>query len=49
MENFMGQNNFTWPLINDNITESDKYALIDWLREHNVRFTQSKNVRKFEE
>jgi CDP-6-deoxy-D-xylo-4-hexulose-3-dehydrase len=45
----MGQNKFTWPLINDNITDSDKYALIDWLREPNVRFTQSKYVRKFEE
>ena len=45
----MGQSKFTWPLINDNITESDKYALIDWLKEPNVRFTQSKYVRKFEE
>ena len=44
----MGQSKFEWPLINDNITESDKYVLIDWLREPNVRFTQSKYVRKFE-
>ena len=40
---------YKWPLINDNITESDKEALIQWLREPNVRFTQSKYVKKFEE
>ena len=27
----MEQNKFTWPLINDNITEDDKAALIKWL------------------
>ena len=29
----MGQNKFEWPLINDNITEQDKQALIKWLQE----------------
>jgi len=39
---------FKWPLINDNITESDKKALIKFLKTPNVRFTQSKFVREFE-
>ena len=45
----MGQNKFTWPLINDNITADDKLALIRWLQEPGVRFTQSKYVKKFEQ
>ena len=45
----MEQNKFSWPLINDNITEDDKAALIKWLQEPNVRFTQSKYVKKFEQ
>jgi CDP-6-deoxy-D-xylo-4-hexulose-3-dehydrase len=40
---------FKWPLINDNITQEDKEALISWLKEPDVRFTQSKYVKKFEE
>ena len=44
----MGQNKFEWPLINDNITEQDKQALIKWLQEPDVRFTQSKYVKEFE-
>ena len=49
MESSMAQNSFSWPLINDNITEEDKAALIKWLQEPNVRFTQSKYVKKFEQ
>ena len=49
MENIMGQNRFEWPLINDNITEQDKEALIKWLQEPDVRFTQSKYVKEFEQ
>ena len=45
----MGQNKFEWPLINDNVTQADKESLIGWLREPNVRFTQSKYVKKFEQ
>ena len=45
----MGQNKFEWPLINDNITEQDKEALIKWLQEPDVRFTQSKYVKEFEQ
>ena len=45
----MEQNKFSWPLINDNINEDDKAALIKWLQEPNVRFTQSKYVKKFEQ
>tara|TARA_R100000995_G_scaffold43909_1_gene20546 strand:+ start:486 stop:1673 length:1188 start_codon:yes stop_codon:yes gene_type:complete len=48
MESIMGQNKFEWPLINDNITEQDKQALIKWLQEPDVRFTQSKYVKEFE-
>jgi len=39
---------FNWPLINDSVTESDKKALIKFLKTPNVRFTQSKFVREFE-
>ena len=37
-----------WSLINDNITQEDKNALIDFLSQPNVRFTQSEKVREFE-
>jgi len=40
---------YEWPLINDNITQRDKEVLIEWLQEPDVRFTQSKYVRKFEQ
>ena len=43
------KNKFNWPLINDNITEADKKALVDFLQTPNVRFTQSKKVKEFEE
>ena len=39
---------FKWPLINDNITDTDKQALIDFLSQENVRFTQGPKVREFE-
>ena len=39
---------FNWPLINDNITQDDKNALIDFLNVPNVRFTQGEKVREFE-
>jgi CDP-6-deoxy-D-xylo-4-hexulose-3-dehydrase len=39
---------FQWPLINDNITDSDKQALIEFLSQPNVRFTQGPKVREFE-
>ena len=39
---------YKWPLINDNVTESDKEALVDFIRTPGVRFTQSKKVREFE-
>ena len=42
------KNKFNWPLINDNITEADKKALVDFLQPPNVRFTQSKKVKEFE-
>jgi len=44
----MAPNKFTWPLINDNITESDKQALIDFIKTPNVRFTNGPKVREFE-
>ena len=40
--------NFNWPLINDNITQDDKDAMIDFLETPNVRFTQGPRVREFE-
>ena len=39
---------FNWPLINDNITQDDKNALMDFLKIPNVRFTQGPRVREFE-
>lgn len=37
-----------WQLINDNIIQEDKDALISFLSQPNVRFTQSEKVREFE-
>ena len=44
----MAPNRFTWPLINDNITESDKEALVKFIQTPNVRFTNGPKVREFE-
>tara|TARA_R110000824_G_scaffold711_1_gene4422 strand:+ start:3909 stop:5075 length:1167 start_codon:yes stop_codon:yes gene_type:complete len=43
----MGQNRFNWPLINDNILQSDKEALSDFILSSN-RFTNGPKVREFE-
>ena len=40
--------NFKWPLINDNVSDSDKKALIKFLSEPGVRLTQGKKVQEFE-
>jgi CDP-6-deoxy-D-xylo-4-hexulose-3-dehydrase len=40
--------NYKWPLINDNVTEKDKLALISFLSEPGVRLTQGKKVEEFE-
>lgn len=48
MANFMGQNRFTWPLINDNIKESDKKVLAEFILNSN-RFTNGPKVKEFEE
>ena len=40
---------FEWQLINDSITKEDKKALTDFINTDGVRFTQGKQVRKFEE
>ena len=40
--------NFRWPLINDNVTEKDKKAVIDFLSQEGVRLTQGKKVQEFE-
>tara|TARA_Y100000310_G_scaffold264227_1_gene274815 strand:- start:2277 stop:3458 length:1182 start_codon:yes stop_codon:yes gene_type:complete len=45
----MAPNKFTWPLINDNITESDKEAMINFIKTPNVRFTNGPRVREFED
>ena len=44
----MPQNKFDWGLINDNITESDKQCLIDFISQPDVRFTNGKKVKEFE-
>ena len=44
----MGQNKFNWPLINDNILQSDKEVLSDFILNSN-RFTNGPKVREFEE
>ena len=42
-------NSFKWQLINDSVTEEDKKALTDFINTDDVRFTQGKYVRQFEE
>ena len=44
----MEQNKFSWPLINDNILQSDKEVLADFILNSN-RFTNGPKVREFEE
>lgn len=39
---------YSWPLINDNVTDADKLALIKFLSEPNVRLTQGAKVEQFE-
>ena len=43
----MEQNKFSWPLINDNISESDKKVLADFILNTN-RFTNGPKVKEFE-
>lgn len=43
----MAQNKFTWPLINDNITQSDKEILSNFILNSN-RFTNGPKVKEFE-
>ena len=45
--NFMAVNNFTWPLINDNITQGDREVLADFCL-HGERFTNGPKVKEFE-
>tara|TARA_Y100001963_G_scaffold158085_1_gene256437 strand:+ start:266 stop:1441 length:1176 start_codon:yes stop_codon:yes gene_type:complete len=47
MENIMAPNKFSWPLINDNITEADKRVLADFVLTTN-RFTNGPRVVQFE-
>ena len=47
MANIMEQNKFTWPLINDNITQHDKEVLADFILKSN-RFTNGPKVKEFE-
>jgi CDP-6-deoxy-D-xylo-4-hexulose-3-dehydrase len=44
----MSQSNFTWPLINDSITEEDKQAMVSFITTPNVRFTNGQKVKEFE-
>ena len=44
----MGQNSFTWPLINDNISAKDKSALAEFVLNSN-RFTNGPKVKEFEQ
>ena len=39
---------FNWSLINDNITDADKLAVINFLSQKNVRLTQGEKVKEFE-
>ena len=39
---------FSWQLINDSITDSDKKALTDFINTPNQRFTQGEKVKEFE-
>ena len=43
----MAQNNFTWPLINDNITQRDREVLADFCL-NGKRFTNGEKVKEFE-
>ena len=47
MQNIMAPNNFTWPLINDNITQGDRKVLADFCL-HGERFTNGPKVKEFE-
>jgi CDP-6-deoxy-D-xylo-4-hexulose-3-dehydrase len=40
---------FTWPLMNNNITNDDKQNLVDFIMKPNVRFTNGEMVKKFEQ
>jgi len=40
---------FKWPLINNNVSDEDKQALVRFLQTPNVRLTQGEKVREFEE
>jgi len=43
----MGQNNFNWPLINDNISKTDREVLADFCL-NGERFTNGPKVKEFE-
>ena len=43
----MAANNYTWPLINDNITQSDREILADFCL-NGERFTNGPKVKEFE-
>ena len=45
--NFMAANRFTWPLINDNITQGDREILADFCL-NGERFTNGPKVKEFE-
>ena len=47
IQNIMAQNNFTWPLINDNITQRDREVLADFCL-NGERFTNGLKVKEFE-
>ena len=40
---------YSWPLINDNVSNKDKQALVEFLQTPNIRLTQGEKVRQFEE
>ena len=44
----MAQNNFTWPLINDNITQNDRESLANFCLK-GERFTNGIKVKEFEQ
>jgi len=48
MVNIMVRNEFSWSLINDNISDQDKQVLVDFINTPGVRFTQHVKVREFE-
>lgn len=39
---------FKWSLMNDNISDSDKYEMIKFISKPNVRFTNGEKVKEFE-